>query len=186
MARPDRGSTTGPLAARTRALVSSTSPSLRRSWAGTMAARAPPAASHWRAPNLRRRAGRGPCPVRATGHPSRDEARHASGPHHRRSNPFPHALGGLPSACGADVRQHHDELVASKPPDRVIGARPVSQILADRRKDPVSLQVAQRIVDPLEAIEVEEAAREPVVLPLGPLDLDLQACRAAPRGLGSR
>ena len=56
----------------------------------------------------------------------------------------------------ASAGREHGELVAAQPGDRVAGAQRVAQPLAADRQQPVARGVAERIVDLLEVIEVEE------------------------------
>ena len=54
------------------------------------------------------------------------------------------------------VRQEHRELVAAQPRRQVVGADAVPDPVRDRGEQPVAGRVAQRVVDDLEVVEVEE------------------------------
>ena len=56
----------------------------------------------------------------------------------------------------ADRGLNDGELVAAKPGNHITGAQAVPQPLADGAQQPIADQVAERIVDPLEAIQVQQ------------------------------
>ena len=55
--------------------------------------------------------------------------------------------------------QHDDELVAAKAAHRVAGAHGIRKAPRDRAQQPVADVVAERIVDVLEAVQVDEQHR---------------------------
>ena len=59
---------------------------------------------------------------------------------------------------GTETRQHEHEFVAAEPRDGVALADGLRQPLADRLQELIAGVVTQRIVDPLEVIEVEKEA----------------------------
>ena len=61
-----------------------------------------------------------------------------------------------PTAFGIDVVEQHRELVPAEPRREVGGAQLGAQPLADLRQQPVTDVMAERVVDELEAVEVEE------------------------------
>ena len=59
---------------------------------------------------------------------------------------------------GAETRQHEHEFIAAQPRDRVALAHGLHQPLRDRLQQLVAGVVTERIVDPLEVVEVEKQA----------------------------
>ena len=66
-----------------------------------------------------------------------------------------------------ESRQHEDELVAAKPRDGVGFAHRAAEPLGDRLQEQVPRVVAERVVDALEMVEVEEQARDLRAVALG-------------------
>ena len=66
----------------------------------------------------------------------------------------------------ADAPAEHDELVAAEPADHVVGADRVLDALGDRRQHRVTRFVPERVVDVLEAVEVDEQQRVRLDRPL--------------------
>ena len=63
-------------------------------------------------------------------------------------------------ACSRLVRlQQHGELVAAEPADRVVDARAVADPRGHRDEHRVAAGVAERVVDVLEAVEVDQHER---------------------------
>ena len=69
-----------------------------------------------------------------------------------------------------DVRQQDDELVAAEPGDAVAFAQDACQARADLLQQQVTVVMAERVVDLLEAVEVEQQERDPAPGPVGPPD----------------
>ena len=63
------------------------------------------------------------------------------------------------SSASRDLLQQHHELVAAQARDGVLGAHRGAQALGDRAQHRVAGEVAERIVDRLEAVEVDEEHR---------------------------
>ena len=63
-------------------------------------------------------------------------------------------VGGVRGAL--DLRQHHDELVAAHAADGVHHAQLLDQPLGDFLEHQVARRVAERVVDVLEAVQVDE------------------------------
>ena len=61
---------------------------------------------------------------------------------------------------GIEARKDDDEFVAAEPRDGVGFAHRGREPLRDRLQQLIARIVAQRVVDPLEVIEVEEQARD--------------------------
>ncbi|MCK7502145.1 MAG: hypothetical protein MZW92_78675 [Comamonadaceae bacterium] len=61
-----------------------------------------------------------------------------------------------------DAAQHECEFVAANPGQHVVGAHAAPQTLGDAAQDLVPDGVAERVVDVLEPIEVQEQDREPL------------------------
>ena len=72
--------------------------------------------------------------------------------------------------AGAGARQDHDELVAAKPHAEVGGAAGVAHALRRDDEHIVAGRVPQRVVDLLEAVEIELQHGEPFAAPVRPLD----------------
>ena len=84
------------------------------------------------------------------------------------------AVGDCAGRAPGGLREHDDELVTAETADDVVAARDAAQGVADRAQDEVPLEVTALVVDPLEAVEVDEAAAEPVALAAGSLDFVLE------------
>ena len=69
-----------------------------------------------------------------------------------------------------DVRQQDDELVAAEPGDAVAFPHDPRQPRADLLKQQVTVVVAERVVDLLEAVEVEQQQRDPAAGAVGAPD----------------
>ena len=89
---------------------------------------------------------------RLVGQPERRHERVAHARQHRH-----HLVRRL---LRVEARQDHDELVAAQPRDGVRLAHRAGQPLRDRLQQLVAGVVAQRVVDALEVVEVEEQARD--------------------------
>ena len=76
----------------------------------------------------------------------------------RGNDLFRHALG---LGAVGDVLQHHGELVAAEAGDRIAFAHDLAQAPAGRLEHAVAGGVPHRVVDVLEAVEVEEQHRHP-------------------------
>ena len=63
---------------------------------------------------------------------------------------------------GTDVAQEHDELVAAEPRDVVLRAHDLAQARCDRAQQAIAGRMAERVVDLLELIEVDEQQRRQV------------------------
>ena len=116
--------------------------------------------------------GGGVCPL-IRGDPARDPQRclverqvHEQGLHERLC------------LLGLDALEQQRELVAADPEGLAAGPQP----LADSLQRPVALRVAERVVEPLEAVEVEQAdAQTPAAAQLG-LEPLLEAATVAEAG----
>ena len=83
--------------------------------------------------------------------------------HHRRAQHFVDARRGDRHFIGRiDLVQHHDEFVAAHADDDVRGPHRRAHALGDFLQQLVADLVAARVVDVLEAVEVEEQHREHV------------------------
>ena len=78
---------------------------------------------------------------------------------------LPRDLGGV--LLGADARDEQRELVAAEARDRVALADVLLDPLGDLAQQLVADRVAERVVDDLEAVEVEEEDGQPLVVPVG-------------------
>ncbi len=74
--------------------------------------------------------------------------------------------GGAPEIRG--VLQQQRELVAAQARDGVLGAQAPGQAMADLHQEPVADLLAERVVQDLEAVEVEEEDRQVAAAALGP------------------
>ena len=77
-------------------------------------------------------------------------------------------LGG---ALGAiDARQQQQEIVAAEPRHGVAAAHRCDQPLADRAQHLIAAGEPERVVDQLEAVEIEDHHRQQLLVAPGPLD----------------
>jgi hypothetical protein len=92
---------------------------------------------------------------------------------------------------GAGALQDHDELVAAEPDAQVGGAAGVPHALGGQHQHEVAGRVAERVVDLLEAVEVELQDGQPLAAPVRALDQRVEmvgqegavvAARSARRG----
>ena len=60
---------------------------------------------------------------------------------------------------GMDVLLEHDELVAAEPRHEILGPQHLAQPLGDRAQQLVAAGMAERVVDLLELVEVDEQQR---------------------------
>ena len=72
--------------------------------------------------------------------------------------------------AGAGARQDHDELVAAEPDAEVRGAAGIAHALGGHDQHVVAGGVAERVVDLLEAVEVELQHGQPLAAPVRALD----------------
>lgn len=63
---------------------------------------------------------------------------------------------GCGLVCAVDSPEHHSELVAPESADRVLGTEGLAESLRQLPQDVVAREVAQRVVDIAEAVEVED------------------------------
>ena len=70
-----------------------------------------------------------------------------------------HQLAGAPLDVAVAVRHQHQELVAAQPCDQVVGVQRGIQALRDLHQQPVADVMAERVVDRLEAVQVDEDQR---------------------------
>ena len=68
---------------------------------------------------------------------------------------------GRRAAVGQPAQQH-GELVAAEPGERVAAAQRAAQPGGDLAQQPVAVVVAERVVDLLEPVEVDQQQRRPV------------------------
>ena len=68
----------------------------------------------------------------------------------------PQALGNFDSVLVARPGQHHQDLLAADPVDRVAGAQGRPHRVGNVLQDRVAGGVAELVVDPLEVVEVAE------------------------------
>jgi hypothetical protein len=90
------------------------------------------------------------------------------------------AGGDLPQSAAVRQRGEHGELVAAEAGEEVAAAQHLAQAMGDLDQEPVALLVAERVVDLLEAIEVDQQQRRERAHALGAreraLPLPMQGC----------
>ncbi len=78
----------------------------------------------------------------------------------------------------ADVLLEHDELVAAEAGDEILGTQHLAQAVGDRAQELVAAGMAERVVDLLELVEIDEQQRREA--------LGMRARCASSRSISSR
>ncbi len=80
----------------------------------------------------------------------------------RRLHSVPQLLGDLGGLFARlEIRQHHDEFVASGPRQGIVAAQAALEPIGHRLEQSIADQVAQLVINGLEMVQVQEQQRRP-------------------------